>query len=83
MQNCPLCGRTAAEQKHWVRCPREGAAICMNHCFPGCEHLARNHCTFIKRAAGAKEKPLQEVLQQHPKGEFPKPLKNDKPYLLF
>ena len=46
VQVCPICGKTAAEQPHWVSCPKEGQAVCMKHCYKECIHHKDARCGY-------------------------------------
>lgn len=50
---CPICLKTVKQNHSWVRCPREGMPVCMDHC-TGCEfHSGWDtpvvHCFYGKK----------------------------------
>lgn len=46
MQTCPICTKSVLKQKHWVRCPKEGKAVCMDHCYDGCKYHKQERCGY-------------------------------------
>jgi len=55
MQTCPICGKSVREQKHWVRCPKEGKAVCMHHCYNECEYQKESHCGYKQEKHEARK----------------------------
>lgn len=35
---CPVCGGRPTGAQVWVHCPKAQAAICMDHCYNGCQY---------------------------------------------
>lgn len=66
--NCPICLRNSKQVGSWVKCPKEGMPVCMEHC-TGCEfHSGWDtpivHCFYGKKImpeeSASKRKHLAE-----------------------